>query len=90
MSKAEIIAAVAAAAGQSKTTTTAVVEALVDYITSELKARREVRLAGLGTFRTTDRAARVGVNPRTHEKMTIPATTVPAFKFSKTVKDAVS
>ncbi|WP_461247816.1 HU family DNA-binding protein [Treponema sp. R6D11] len=90
MSKATIIAEVAKIAGQPKNTTTAVVEALIAYVTSELKGRKEVRLAGLGTFKTTARAARTGVNPRTHAKMTIPATTVPSFKFSKTVKDAVS
>ena len=90
MSKAEIIAEVAKIAGTSKKTTTEVVEAVIAYITSEQKSGRQVRLSGLGTFGTNKRAAREGVNPRTHEKMTIAAKTVPTFKFSKSVKDAVA
>jgi len=48
-----------------------------------------VAVAGFGAFKTSKRAARQGVNPRTGEKISIAATTVPKFKAGKALKEAV-
>ena len=50
----------------------------------------EVRLVGFGTFSVTDRRASEGRNPRTGEKIQIPACKVPKFKAGKALKDAVN
>jgi DNA-binding protein HU-beta len=55
-----------------------------------LKAGDKVALVGFGTFETRERPARKGRNPRTKEEITIPATTAPAFKAGKALKDAVA
>ena len=45
---------------------------------------------GFGTFEVKDREARIGRNPHTKEAIEIPATKVPGFKASKTLKDTVA
>lgn len=65
------------------------VNAMIDAITSALSKGDKVTITGFGTFSVSDRAARMGVNPRTGEKIKIKATTVPKFKAGKSLKDAV-
>lgn len=49
----------------------------------------EVAIHGLGRVKMTERAARVATNPRTGEKIDVPAKKAPSFKFEKNVKEAV-
>jgi len=65
------------------------VNAMLDTITSALSKGDKVTVTGFGTFSTSKRAARMGVNPRTGEKIKIKATIVPKFKAGKSLKDAV-
>ena len=65
------------------------VNAVLDTITSALSKGQEVIITGFGKFSVSKRAARMGVNPRTGEKIKIKATTVPKFKAGKNLKDAV-
>ena len=44
---------------------------------------------GLGKVTMTQRKARTGFNPKTQEKIQIPAKTVVKFRLSKTAKDAI-
>jgi DNA-binding protein HU-beta len=90
MNKNELIAAVAERAGLSKTDGTKAVDAFVDVITAALKKGDEIRLVGFGTFAVTQRKATEGRNPRTGEKINIPASKVPKFKPGKALKEAVS
>ena len=53
-------------------------------------ARVEKVTSGFGTFVTSARAERVGRNPRTGERIAIPASTSVSFKASRGLKDAVS
>ena len=55
-----------------------------------VKKGDKVSLVGFGTFEVKERAAKEGINPRTKEKMPIPASKRPAFKAGKALKDAVS
>ena len=90
MNKTELIAAVAAKTGLTKKDAEKVVNATVEVITKALADGDKVSLVGFGTFETHKRAARTGINPRTKETIQIPATKLPAFKASKTLKDAVA
>lgn len=58
-------------------------------IAIELDAGRDCTVTGFGTFGTRNRKAREGRNPRTGEKIQIPAMTVPTFKAGKGLKDRV-
>ena len=89
MNKTEIITAAAANAGVSKKDAERVVNAAIDAITAALVAGDKVQVAGFGIFEVKHREARTGRNPATKETIQIPASKVPAFKASKTLKDAV-
>lgn len=73
----------------SKKDVEAVIECMVDEITAELRKGNKVTLTGFGTFKVSKRAERVGINPQTKAKITIPAMTVPKFTAGKTLKEAV-
>jgi len=90
MNKTELIAAVAQKAGLTKKDAERVVCATFDTIIESLVKGEKVQLSGFGIFETKEREARVGRNPRTKEAIQIPATKTPAFKASKTLKDAVA
>ena len=49
-----------------------------------------VSLVGFGSFKSAARAAREGKNPKTGEKIKIPATTVPKFAAGATFKATVA
>lgn len=89
MNKTELIAAVAQKAGLTKKDAERVVCATVDAITESLKAGEKVSISGFGIFEVKEREARIGRNPRTKEAIQIPATRLPAFKASKTLKDII-
>ena len=90
MNKNDLIAQVADDTRLSKADTTKAVDAVFDSITAALKKGSEVRLVGFGTFHVAKRAASEGRNPRTGEKISIPASLQPKFKAGKALKDAVN
>lgn len=90
MNKTELVAAVAEKAGMTKKDAERVVNATVDTIIQNLAKGDKVQISGFGMFEVKAREARVGRNPRTKETIQIPATRLPQFKASKTLKDAVS
>ncbi|HYD67510.1 HU family DNA-binding protein [Azospirillum sp.] len=90
MNKNDLVAHVADAAGLSKTDATKAVDAVFEGIADSLKKGDEVRLVGFGTFAVAERAASEGRNPRTGEKISIPASKQPKFKPGKNLKDALN
>ena len=90
MNKTELIAAVAEKTGMTKKDAERVINATFESITASLVAGDKVQVSGFGIFEAKKREARVGRNPRTKETIQIPATKLPAFKASKTLKDAVA
>ena len=90
MNKKELIAAAAAKAGTTQKDAENVINAALEALTAALANGERVQASGLGIFEVKTREARVGRNPKTKEAINIPASKVPAFKASKTLKDAVS
>lgn len=87
MTKAELIAAVAAKTDFSKKDVDEVVNTVLNTIGEELAAGGKVQLVGFGTFEVRERAAREGKNPATGEVIQIAASKAPAFKAGKALKD---
>ncbi|MFC6314920.1 HU family DNA-binding protein [Lapidilactobacillus achengensis] len=87
--KAELIDSVASKTGLTKKDATAAVDAVFNTIQSTLANGEKVQLIGFGNFEVRQRAARKGRNPQTGDEIKIPASTVPAFKPGKALKDAV-
>jgi len=75
---------------ETKRQAEAVVDAVFETITKAMSQGEDVAVTGFGTFRVRKRAAKVGVNPRTGEKVNIPAKTVPKFSAGKALKEAVA
>ena len=90
MNKNDLVAAVASRCGLSKADTARAVDGVIDSITSSLRGGTEVRLVGFGTFSVSRRAATTGRNPRTGERIQIPASNQPKFKAGKALKDSVN
>ena len=90
MNKNDLVAVVADQTGFSKGDAAKAVDGVFDAISNALKQGDEVRLVGFGTFHVARRAASDGRNPRTGEKIRIPASKQPKFKAGKGLKDAVN
>lgn len=90
MNKEGLANAVMQAAGcETKKQSQEAVEAVFDTIAKAMSRGEEVSVSGFGVFRVTKRAARMGVNPKTGEKIHIEAANVPKFRPSKNLKDAI-
>ena len=90
MTKDGLVEAVMQAASlETKKQAQAVVEAVLDSVTKTLAKGEDVAITGFGTFKVVRRAARMGVNPRTGEKIQIAASVKPKFRAGKVLKEAV-
>ncbi|AFY39504.1 bacterial nucleoid protein Hbs [[Leptolyngbya] sp. PCC 7376] len=90
MNKGELVDLVASKASISKKQADAVVSATVEAIMEAVANGDKVTLVGFGSFEPRQRKAREGRNPKTNEKMQIPATVVPAFSAGKQFKEMVA
>ena len=90
MNKSELIAAVAEQSGLTKKDAEKAVSATIDTIITSVANNEKIQIAGFGTFEQRQRDARTGCDPRTGNRIEIPASTVPAFKAGKGSKDAVN
>ncbi len=80
MTKADLIDEVSRLAELTRKDSEVIVETIGDKI--------EIR--GFGSFRTRQRKPRVGRNPKTGERVEVPAKKIPFFKPSKELKDLVN
>jgi len=90
MNKTELVAEVAQKAGLTKKDTAVAIDTMIDVITETLAKGESVSFIGFGTFSTSQRAEREGINPSTKERMMIPAFTVAKFKVGAKLKEAVN
>lgn len=89
MLKKDLVDRVAKTSGLTRKQAATAVDGVFEAITHALKSGDPVLLTGFGKFEVRERAARVGINPKTLEKIQLPATKVPAFKAGKALKVAV-
>lgn len=89
MNKTELIAAIAAESGLTKTDSKKALDATLKAVTEALTKGDKVTLVGFGTFSVANRAARSGVNPSTKQTIHIPAKKVAKFKVGSELADAV-
>lgn len=89
MKKQDLIKAIASSAWLSQDAVSKVLNSMIEIITTELKADREVSITGFGSFKVSTRAARNWVNPRSGESIKIPSMKSPVFRAGKTLKESV-
>jgi DNA-binding protein HU-beta len=90
MNKGDLIDVVAEKTQLSKKQAELAISATIDTIMDAVSHDKKVTLVGFGSFERRARKAREGRNPKTHQKIMIPATEVPAFSAGKLFKEKVS
>lgn len=89
MNKMGLVDAVHATIGGTKKGVEDAVDTVFDTIMKEMAKGEEVSVSGFGAFVVKKRGARMGVNPRTGQKIQIAATVTPKFRAGKALKAAV-
>lgn len=89
MTKADLINAIAEKSELSKKDSEKALNAVIAAVTDALVEGDKVQLTGFGTFEVRDKKEKEAINPRTKEKIIVPARKSPAFKAGKALKDAV-
>jgi integration host factor subunit beta len=67
-----------------------IVETIFESIIDALQKGDKIEIRGFGSFRTRQRKARVGRNPKTGDRVEVPPKKIPFFKPSKELKDLVN
>ena len=86
LTKADIVAGVARRLDFTQVQAAIVVDSFLRGVVSALKKGEEVEIRGLGSFRFRARAPRKGRNPKTGERVEVPAKRVPYFRMGKELK----
>jgi len=90
MTKAELIEEVSQVVEMTRKESEIIVEAIFDSIVRALHNGDKIEIRGFGSFRTRQRQSRVGRNPKTGDRVDVPAKRIPFFKPSKELKDVVN
>jgi len=90
MTKADLIDEVSKLAELTRKDSEVIVETIFDSIVRSLRVGDKIEIRGFGSFRTRQRKPRVGRNPKTGERVEVPAKKIPFFKPSKELKDLVN
>src|SRR5690606_25884096 len=92
MTKADLVEQVANAIGPgiTKKDCSLVVDGLLNAIKEALANHQNIEIRGFGTFKVRKRKSRVARNPRTGERVEVPARAVPIFKPSTELRGQVS
>ncbi|MDD2885470.1 MAG: HU family DNA-binding protein [Dechloromonas sp.] len=90
MNKSELVEVAAQEAGITKAAADKALTAIIGAVVDAVAGGDSVTLVGFGTFKSAQRAARTGKNPKTGATLKIPATTVPKFTAGTAFKAAVA
>lgn len=66
------------------------IDIIFEEISDALKNGEKYEIRGYGIFKIKSRKARIGKNPKTGEKISIPEKKVPSFKMSKHMKQKLN
>ena len=90
MTKADLVEEVLRVTELPRKESETVVETIFECIIQALQGGDKIEIRGFGSFRTRERRGRTGRNPKTGEKVDVPAKKIPFFKPSKELKDFVN
>ncbi len=89
VTKKELVARIAAQTGQTKVVTKEILQRFLDEIILELAKGNRLEFREFGVFEIKERKARRAQNPRTLEKVDVPAKKVVRFKIGRLMKERV-
>ena len=90
MTKSELVAAIANRTGLNKAQAREALEAFITSVAHSLRADKEVRLPGFGSFVPIKRPAGAARNPRTGETVARPASRTCRFRAGEALKNALN
>jgi len=90
MTKAELVAAMAERSGLNRAQAKDALEAFIASVTTSLKAGKDVRLVGFGTFKRVSRPAGLARNPRTGETVKRKASKTCRFQAGESLKGSLN
>jgi integration host factor subunit beta len=90
MTKADLIEEVSRLAELTRKDSEVIVETIFDSVVRSLRVGDKIEIRGFGSFRTRQRKPRVGRNPKTGDRVEVPAKKIPFFKPSKELKDLIN
>lgn len=90
MTKAELVTEIADKAGLNRAQAKEALDAFIASVSTSLKAGKEVRLVGFGSFVPIKRAAGTARNPRTGERVRRPASTSCRFRVGDSLKNVLN
>ena len=90
ITKKELVNRIADETGVTKVVAKEIVQSFLDAIIEELAAGNRLEFREFGVFETKERAARRAQNPRTLEKVSVPAKRIVKFKVGRMMRKRVS
>ena len=90
MTKADLVEEVTKLGELTRKDAEVIVETIFDSVIHSLQKGDKIEIRGFGSFRTRQRKPRVGRNPKTGDRVEVPAKKIPFFKPSKELKDLVN
>lgn len=90
MTKADLVEEVSKVTELTRKDAEVIVDTLFESVIKALREGDKLEVRGFGSFRVRQRNSRVGRNPKTGEKVEVPAKRVPYFKPSKELKDLIN
>src|SRR5271156_6121807 len=90
MTKADLIEEVSRLAELTRKDSEVIVDTIFDSVVRSLRVGDKIEIRGFGSFRTRQRQPRVVRNPKTGDRVEVPAKKIPFFKPSKELKDLVN
>jgi integration host factor subunit beta len=90
MTKADLVEEVIRVSSLSKKQAETIVNTVFDSIVEALQQDDKIELRGFGSFRVRRRRSRQGRNPKTGDRVAVPAKRIPYFKPGKELKDLIN
>ncbi len=89
VTKKDLIDRIAAQTGQRRAAVRGTIQSFLDEIVTELGAGNRLEFRDFGVFEIKQRAARVAQNPKTLQKVTVPAKNTVKFKVGRRMQESV-
>jgi integration host factor subunit beta len=86
ITKKELIDRIAERTQAKRVTVKSIIQAFLDEITRELSENNRLEFRDFGVFETRTRAARVAQNPKTLERVEVPAKRTVKFKMGRLMR----
>ena len=90
ITKKELVNRIAEKTGVTKVVAKDVIQSFLDAITEELAAGNRLEFREFGVFETKERKERKAQNPRTLERVDVPAKRIVKFKVGRMMRQKVS